>query len=155
MEIRPAGPAEADFIAAHMWQRGADEMRHIGVTTAEEARDRLRLYSSTPLSFAMFDNDEPIAFFGAIEIEPNYYRTWFQATDAFVRSIRNTVVLKRFLDGQVKKHPGATLDLMSASAHPAADKWFRLLGFRLIGEAEGHKCYRYNVAFVESQDATE
>lgn len=155
LTIRRAHPRDARFIAERMWERGAAELRKCGLDDRKAIQERLRLYSQTPLSFAMFDGDEPIAFFGALRMAPEYYRTWFQATDAFVsHGMASTKQLKKFLAAQVVNYPGAVLDLVTASEHPAADKWFRLLGFRPIGEVEGHKCYRYNVEFVESQHPT-
>ncbi len=151
IEVRRAGRAEAEFVVDRAWERGLAEYDR----GRDEMRGNLTHYCEFPDAFAIVDGDTPLAFLGALEVAPDHFCTWFQATDEFVRKgVRATVVFRRFIAKWIAEHPGATLDICTATDHAAAPRWFNLIGFTKVEQNPTFTRYRYDVEFVERGRST-
>lgn len=126
-----------------MWQRGREELERLGID-ADAAIDIYLERNRTPFSFGVFDDGVPIAFMGAAEKGAAKYATWFQATEAFPSAgVAATKAIKKFLKQAMRRHPDVDLYLFSASDHPDADRWFRLLGFRYVSMRGNVRVFEY------------
>lgn len=148
LQTRPATPADIDFVIDHLWRRGEQEYAAWGVGRGE-LFDRYREYGKEPHSYCIHD-EEPIALMGGMQFSDGYYRTWFQATERFAEVGKEmTLLVRRFLRDRLAENPGAVVDLVTASRHSAAPRWFGLLGFMPFGMEEGSQVYRYDVGSCE------
>jgi hypothetical protein len=144
LEVRRATPDDIDFVIGHLWRRGEQEYAEWGVGR-RELFDRYQQYGREAHSYCIRD-EEPIALMGAMQFGEGYYRTWFQATERFADVGKEiTVLVRKFMREQVADHPGAVVDLVTATQHPDAHRWFRLLGFRPHAMEDGSRVYRYTV----------
>lgn len=130
-------------VVANLWERGRRELEVFGLDPVA-AYIQLSSCIGELYSFEVRDGDEPIVAMGAVERADNHFFTWFLATEKFTNyGSELTRVVREFLAAQTALRPGAILEVVSASDYPGTDLWFRLLGFKLVGEHSGFRHFRY------------
>lgn len=137
LEFMPVRPDDIDYIIHRLWERGREDASNHGF----EDLDQVKVFLKT-LGFDhghVFRADgEPVVACGARLMRKDAYSTWFIATNRFIEFGKPiTRYLRGFLQDQVRRHPGATLELISALNYPDAARWFKLLGFLPSQPAEG------------------
>ncbi len=108
-----------------LWEVSAHELAVFG-----EITDLM----TTQLKMAIVDDDgKPVCVFGANNGSSGM-RTWFLASSSFPHHAHAvTRMLRRLLIEQSKEHNVRKIVTTSASDHPMAKNWFRLLGYRPDG----------------------
>lgn len=130
-------PADIDFILTNLWARGEEEAVLYGLKSKEEMGRHL-LGMSHKYGFCLTDGTTPVAAFGGNSSDDHRYTTWFIATDKFVdHAIGITKFLRGFIKTRVMERPDAELELISATGHPDAARWFNTLGFVRKGAPNG------------------
>lgn len=138
-----ARPEDVDHVVDHMWARGHVEAANLGFAGRRVIRRRLHAFARTPFSYCIRVDGVPLLLVGGVEVEPGIVRTWFQATDEFERHGKAaTKMLRIELRRWMAEHPDKILELVSASEHPDAPGWFRLLGFEIVGRQGLVSVYR-------------
>lgn len=130
-------PKDIDFILDNLWSRGADEAIMYGLKNKEEMSRHL-LGMSHKYGFCLSLGVEPVAAFGGDSADGNHYTTWFVATDKFTdHALGITKFLRGFIKTRIMERPDAELELISATGHPDASRWFNTLGFVRKGPPNG------------------
>lgn len=141
IETGAVTPADIDYVLANLWERGRREAERFGLTDPAALRRAVEKFVESRYSFAVRRDGRPAAIFGATG-GPQYFTTWFLATEEM--DLAETRIVRRVLHENSRAIPGTVIvDVFSAADHPKADAWFRLLGFKPIGEDRGIRRYRY------------
>ena len=137
-------PQDIDFIIGSLWQRGEEEAVLYGLKSREEMNRHL-LGMSKKHGYCISVGTEPVAAFGANSHDDQRYTTWFIATERFTEhALGITKFLRGFIRERVAENPDAELELLSATGHPDAVRWFNALGFVRKGPPNGvFVTYRY------------
>jgi hypothetical protein len=111
------------------------------------ALDLHKLYAAD----VILDGDTPIAIVGHNkDAQEKHTRvTWFAGRPQFFASARATRWLRRYIAGVVARWPATWFDSYSSSPHPAAARWFSLLGFEQVQAYAAWKKYRLSPRAVE------
>lgn len=122
-------PEDIDFILTNLWARGEEEAVLYGLKSKEEMSRHL-LGMSHKYGFCLSAGTEPVAAFGGNSSDGHRYTTWFIATDKFVdHALGITKFLRGFIRERISERSDAELELISATGHPDAGRWFNALGF--------------------------
>lgn len=134
-------PPALAFVLAHLWERGVEELRRIGLSR-DEAFARFMDYAQRGRSGVMYADDVPVLACGTCPEEGGRF-TWFQATDAFVD---HAIQITRWLRKELKRDEGPVY-IYSVCVHPETERWFHALGCERDGwvgrTAAGFPLYRF------------
>jgi hypothetical protein len=134
------GPLNHDAlrrVVNRLWLRGRIEALEFGVSSVDVLLDALAVNVGSRYSFCVSADDDPVIAFGATEVEPEQFTSWFIATDGFENvGIQATRLVRSFLKARRAERPNATLRMTSKAPHPSAERWFRLIGFEPLGKGE-------------------
>ena len=123
---RPITPQALRYVLAHLWPRGVEELRLLGVTK-DGAYSRFLSYARHPWGHTPcvleFDG-VPAVVFGVSGDDGGAF-TWFQATDAFEQYAGE---ITRYIRREAKAYT-VPLFIYSVCVHPDTARWFRVLGF--------------------------
>lgn len=130
-------PEDIDFILTNLWARGEEEAVLYGLKSKEEMKRHL-LGMTHKYGSCLSIGAEPVAAFGGNSSDDHHYTTWFIATDKFVEyGLGITKFLRGFVRERLTERPDAELELISATGHPDAARWFNTLGFVRKGSPNG------------------
>src|SRR5262245_12934705 len=102
-EIVPASQNGLDYVMSHLWDRGVEELRRLGLTH-RQARDRFLGYIADDGAYSgVVLADEVPIFASGISADERGCFTWFQATDAFDDHV---IHITRRVRKQVRAHDG-------------------------------------------------
>jgi hypothetical protein len=109
----------------HLWCRGEEELRLLGVTK-EQAFDRMCGFAQSGLhAFCLEFDGAPVIVMGESVDDDGTSCTWFQATAGFDK---HAFEITGFLLDELEKHSGL-LRIYSVCVHKDTARWFRVLGF--------------------------
>ena len=135
-------PGDAIKVFGALWARGEEEVRAFGVSMADVLagqpdRDKSRFAYTINL------DGEPVVVTGAVKSQLGW-STYFFATDGFASIGREgTRLLTRQLAKDRAECPDGVLFCFSATTHPAARRWFSLLGFTPLSKDGSVTKYMY------------
>jgi hypothetical protein len=97
---------------------------------------------------------KPLFLFGAVRHE-NVLRTYFIGAESYFRpSAEIMKASRRFIRTFALYRPQRAIEAFSKSAHPLAAKWFRALGFKLVGQVDGVNQFVYDINYPKHPSKT-
>jgi hypothetical protein len=121
LRVEPITKERVDYVFAHLWPRGVEELKRLGVDLETAARNCVKW--AVHGHCGVICADAPVVVYGTC---PNgdHTATWFQATDEFVKYHPG---ISEIIRGALRAVPG-TLYVYSVMVHPKTGKWFNSLG---------------------------
>lgn len=135
-------PADIDFVLANLWERGEREAKKFNMQSKAEIG---RYMHGLPREFAwtIWHGYSPLAVLIAAKSEDGKHYTTFIATDMFPKAgLTATCILNRLFRKELAANPDIALEVWSASDHPMADKWFKVIGLEPAGHNGAFKVYK-------------
>lgn len=130
---RPATPDDFDAVLADLSAITCAEYRRLDVDPALAAQFAKLLLAHQPV-YTFEDEIGPLCILGTRPDGQRLY-TWFFATKRFFDLKQKTVFRFRKLLRQIlDENPGFTLHSRTNTRTPEARRWFKLLGYRLLGD---------------------
>lgn len=130
---RRTAPEDIDAVFADLSEITCAEYRRLNIEPAFMRTFVLQALLAQPV-YTFYDDLGPLCILGT---RPDGYRlyTWFFATKRFFDLKEKTVFrFRKLLHDLVDQNPGFTLHSRTTTRTPEARRWFRLLGFRLLGD---------------------
>lgn len=94
-------------------------------------------------AFVAVHDDRPTCLFWFYPATGICYTYFLSAESYFDALVASTRATRRCLRACAAGFPASKMVSRTMSRHPGADKWFRLIGFRKIDEANGVKTFEY------------
>lgn len=121
---------DIDYVLGNLWERGEDELSYLADGKDQVRKALMQFKDKDDLCWAVYTEDKPTVIFGAHPKGDGGYFTWFLSTEDFSRCWK---ILTRMMIKLIDLCADATgwtyLEVMSASQHPKAGKWFEKMGF--------------------------
>ena len=137
--IVKANLAHVEYVLNHLSEQNQSELDHMMLTRWEILR-RSKDFLKHGVTYTRMDDGVPSFIFGILLESEN--STWFIATEAyFALGAAAVIHARRFLRDMNAQF--GKLVTGSASQHPDIDRWFSVLGYRKLDEADGVKWFLY------------
>lgn len=132
------------------------EMRTCGMTKPDLlwlARSHWLHYGE---AYAFEENSTVVAVFGFHPnlSDPSVVSTWLISTPRF-HTARWTLWGRKFLRHIQEKRPTQRMLTTTWSKHPKVNRWFQLLGFRMLSKTQDAKVFEYDADFCASTSGNE
>lgn len=97
------------------------------------------------LDCLFIDEHNPLAIIGSLPLteHPAIHRTWFIARqEYFDMGAKAVFGSMRYMTALAKSRPNITWEAITASEHPAVDRWFAFMGFEMAEQFENIRLFR-------------
>lgn len=138
----PITTCDIAYVLQNFWERGKQEATILGMAELDQLIGKFAV-AAREYGFTISLGKEPVCVCAANR-EGNTYFTWFAATSRFEEcGLQITRALKRIVAKEQRERPGVNIELISASPHPEAARWFKALGYIEVTKPAFTQHWRY------------
>ncbi len=137
--------SDVEDVMHDMSDLSLQEMAACGVKHAWHGLKRAKVCKDKGFLKVMRDDKGPLFVFGAAEMNPGVFRTWFIGTERYFdpKNVKVAAATAKAMASIADRHPRFVFEARSASRHEQVLRWFGLLGFSFVEQKDGMLAFRY------------